>query len=341
MFAVSTTLQFSCDKMNLNLYLIVILLQDLDGSYANDHSSVLSISASPYIKWTNGTSMQTSHSLNEHHGQNETCTSDMPNTVPFNSFLLTEEGLSKQCVLWDDACSGCVSTAENMFFNYTLGKVWACLGKEPAAESSGLCDAWNYGHHMTKLTSWMRDPCCLSSSLTWDKHPKSQTEPGWTPRDTCCGRCMVQGRNIVDIYYWPSPDADYSCLSIISNSDHAVDVGATTTIRTTTTSPSSHETITFWDCTLSSPDASGHSVITTAVMTTWENVTLQVPRENPWKPPKCVGVSAPIQIQDRIETLIRSQKLHTAQNDSQTPQPSITQIDAELPVTAIIKGYTM
>ena len=43
----------------------------------------------------------------------------------------------------------------------------------------------------------------------------------------CCGVGEVRAGN-VDIFYWPEPDADTSCLDIVGGEPHPIDYGATT-----------------------------------------------------------------------------------------------------------------
>ena len=66
--------------------------------------------------------------------------------------------------------------------------------------------------------------------------------PGNIP--CCCGSCEMNVQN-VDIYYWPEPNVNTSCLSIIGDSVRPVDYGATRSVWTDGT-----ETVndTYWGC---------------------------------------------------------------------------------------------
>ena len=76
--------------------------------------------------------------------------------------------------------------------------------------------------------------------------------------------CELDG-GIVDIYYWPEPDADTACLSMIGNN---------------TISPFPGATGGYWGCTA----ASRSSFITTAKEVVTGTVTLKKPLVNPWSP---------------------------------------------------------
>lgn len=64
--------------------------------------------------------------------------------------------------------------------------------------------------------------------------------PGWFQMGDCCRHCHIIGHK-VDVYHWPEPEADDSCLSIIGDeSMHPVDWGATT---------NTGWNFTYWGCT--------------------------------------------------------------------------------------------
>lgn len=80
--------------------------------------------------------------------------------------------------------------------------------------------------------------------------------------------CILDG-SYVDIYYWPEPDADTACLSIVGNNTNSPFPGATGG---------------YWGCTASS----GSSFITTATEVITGTVTLKQPLVNPWSPQPCI-----------------------------------------------------
>ena len=79
--------------------------------------------------------------------------------------------------------------------------------------------------------------------------------------------CLLDG-GYVDVYYWPEPDADTACLSIIGNNTNSPFPGAT----------GGH-----WGCTA----VSGSSFITTATEVITGIVTLKQPLFNPWSSQPC------------------------------------------------------
>ena len=99
---------------------------------------------------------------------------------------------------------------------------------------------------------------------------------------SCCGHFGCQfDPTVVEIYYWPAEDADTSCLSIIGDSVHPWDYGAT---LTTTTEPGDwhgrprnwNPVGTYWGC-----EVDGQ-IVTTAVMTSVNGFTFKSSNYNPW-----------------------------------------------------------
>ena len=91
---------------------------------------------------------------------------------------------------------------------------------------------------LPKLLEWLREPECIQSFDAY--HTQHMDEPTWTYSrrsfdgwniltidwDTiatttstigCCNQCTVFGGN-VDVYYWPTLEANSACLSIIGSS---------------------------------------------------------------------------------------------------------------------------
>lgn len=164
-----------------------------------------------------------------------------------------------------------------------------------------------------KIKSWMRSPQCVSAANEWigmTGNPWSYVfRPGWNQsraeyiadlaygeelnkfrsgstydnssdaEPSCCGVCSVWAQN-VDLYYWPEPEANLSCNSIIGESIRPLDYGATTSA-----------TDTYWGCNAtniypieSHPGESTTYVdlITTAVITTIGSLAVKVSRYSPW-----------------------------------------------------------
>ena len=124
------------------------------------------------------------------------------------------------------------------------------------------------------LLSYARSPECSQAG-------HNATGEEW--HGYCCGisnYCSFKP-TFVDIYYWPSVDANTSCLSIIGDSVNPWDYGATTTTTTEYGDwhgrPDNWDRIgTYWGC-----ESDSH-VITTAVMTSVNGFTFKSSMYNPW-----------------------------------------------------------
>ena len=88
----------------------------------------------------------------------------------------------------------------------------------------------------------------------------------------------------VDVYYWPQPGADTSCLSIIGTATMPPLQDAT--ITTTSLSDTGWTTVTYWGCT----PPPGTVYLTTAEMTTVDGSSFKTYLVNPWSQP--CGASA-------------------------------------------------
>ena len=86
-------------------------------------------------------------------------------------------------------------------------------------------------------------------------------------RPQSCGVCGVGGPN-VDVYYWPQPNANTSCLSIIGPTPSPPLAGATTANGET-----------YWGYTNKSPP---YNIIQTMQLTTINGVTFKMPLLDPW-----------------------------------------------------------
>lgn len=168
----------------------------------------------------------------------------------YNGTARNPDGLRDQCLLWDDTCSGNQSLAIDRFFGQTRDYLYenVCF----RADAADVVES-NYTRQNTparyaefnRIKSWMRSPQCIASQGVYQKaHPAPDTEGmhgekrGFQKRDnsteghkygggTCCGTCNIEAGN-VDVYYWPVPNANKSCLSIIGNKINPPDYGATT-----------------------------------------------------------------------------------------------------------------
>ena len=240
--------------------------------------------------------------------------------------------LDDLCVLWDPSCSSNGTLAANRFFNQTFqndlfGNV--CFTQVNYTDSVGVskCDEFNPPKRMfefREMRNWMRSKQCVSAAANWAartpgdvnftyanakdwkisrEDPDTQMEAQMYPDSinytsgvapSCCGVCNVYSQN-VDIYYWPEPDTNTSCLSIIGGSIRPLDYGATKTevsLNTTETS-----TATYWGCnprtsTFYNPMERGNvtytTATTTAQITTIGSLLVKVPVVNPWSSSPCL-----------------------------------------------------
>ena len=82
----------------------------------------------------------------------------------------------------------------------------------------------------------------------------------------------------VDVYYWPQPGADTSCLSIVGDATMPPLQNATTI---TSLSGTGWTTVTYWGCT----PLPGADYLTTAQMATVDGSSFKSYRVNPWSQP--------------------------------------------------------
>ena len=198
--------------------------------------------------------------------------------------------VSEECVLWDDTCHGDKQNAASVFFGKTLAALLEneCFTVTDSAEDvvvglndvgdeeqapfdSAQCPGGISGippatsSLWSTLKSWMREPACASSSLEYSstiRQPQAQDVIYG-----CCGPCAIGGPN-VDVYYWPSPKANTSCLSIIGTSVNPPTEGATTALG-----------YTYWG--YMPTDAT--EPVTTMVYTSINGIYFKMPMSNPWE----------------------------------------------------------
>ena len=189
------------------------------------------------------------------------------------------DDLKDGCVLWDTSCSGNRSLATKHFY----GSIMHGLKKNKCFyDSSPDCTKNNPLGRMSafdKAKEWMRSSQCDAESpsiieLKGTENADLVKENSFL-NQTCCDNCQV-AVDRVDIYYWPSPHADTSCLSIIGDGESDLAVGATT-----------ENSDIYWACTSwsSSQGQSGPGspvIITTATLTTIASLTFRTHLCNPW-----------------------------------------------------------
>ncbi len=168
----------------------------------------------------------------------------------YNGTDRNPDGLSDQCMLWDNTCSGNQTLAIDKFFGQTQEYLYenVCFTGDGDGLVESNCTQRNTParySEFARIKGWMRSPQCIVSQGVYQKaHPAPDTEGmqgekrAYRKRDnstqghnygggSCCGTCNIEAGN-VDVYYWPVPNVNKSCLSIIGNSVNPPDFGATT-----------------------------------------------------------------------------------------------------------------
>ena len=271
---------------------------------------------------------------------------------------------SDLCVLWDTSCSGNKTRAMEKFFStafpdgddnlfdlrITGNKCFALQG----SSSQSDCVTYNPPDRLLewqKMKNWMRSPQCVLAAEEWlnmTGHPwgfifigpfsrnesYGSSDPS-EPAPSCCSWCNLQAQN-VDLYYWPEPDANLSCLSTIGESVRPLDYGATTTIISVFPPAT---TQTYWACNTTNPEFPGSTVagLWTASVSNIGSLAVKVPLYNPWSPSLC------IEDKNRSQGLNRSVKyrdghpsIHARDHSLLIPS-SITQTGS-LPVSTVVSG---
>ena len=263
------------------------------------------------------------------------------------------------CLLWDPSCSGNRTLARDTFFDPSFqrdvlrNKCFVLEGSVNLGDVSN-CDKYNPPGRMSefqKMKNWMRSQQCASVGMEWAAIHRSGLDPDSEvaiqmdpfeyqivpgPNPSCCGICETNVKN-VDIYYWPEPDVNTSCLSIIGDSVRPVEFGASKVVWSAGTSTS---TDFYWACTgkpstyfdtIVSRSITDLGTTNTAKIRTIGSLLVKVYLADPWSPSPCT------------ESDIKSQgsngsAKHRDRRDHTLILPSsITQKDT-LPVTTMVSG---
>ena len=279
--------------------------------------------------------------------------------------------LDDRCLLWDPACSGNRTLAMDRFFNSTfqsdlLSNACFAQGNTAYAVNVSNCDEYNPPSRMSdfqEIRNWMRSQQCVSAATEWaamtpgvsnstlanaeddiqsDQDPDSlmadQLDPGYEKSLTsgvtpsCCGSCDIYAEN-VDIYYWPEPDANHSCLSIIGESVLPLTDGATTEYDLLSDT-------TYWGCnttyTPSDANSAVTELITTAELTMIGSLTVKLYDVSPWSSP-CGENYAESQPSNQSMQIHDGHASLYARDHSLLLPSSITQAGG-LPVSTLVSG---
>ena len=172
-----------------------------------------------------------------------------------------------------------------------------------------------------------------SQQLTSDSCPSWQID---------YGSCWLVVGN-VDIYYWPEPNMDTSCLSIVGNSTTPLMQGATTSIvRGFLYNNSMYENY-YWGCT-AQDSASKRSIITTAVVAfPLGGYSFKSSLFNPWSPPPCSVEASLASISLSLEARVdhhRHAAVH-ARGHSLVVPSNKNQNSSHLPSTVTSGNFTL
>lgn len=193
------------------------------------------------------------------------------------------DALRHECILWDPTCCGNATFASRKFSDDDITQIItnSCFGDSPP-----VCTERNPPGRMSafsELRHWMRSPECYSAIFPdIQKYPgPSIYEADLDLNKTCCGFCELAADR-VDVYYWPDPDADTSCLSIVGNSVSDIGAGGTT----------EGEGSVYWGCTSAGTRLGkmyNDTVTTfkTATLTTIASLTFKTYLMNPWDHTPC------------------------------------------------------
>lgn len=288
----------------------------------------------------------------------------------------TPTNFSDQCLLWDSSCSGNRTMAIEKLFNVSFDQ-WAddpnnnanfrhndCFLQTGYVNQSD-CDTYNPPDRlaeMEKIVNWMRSPQCVSAANEWitmTGYPWgyvfaggeniSQAEYVATNVEflnssvlpsSCCGACDLSAPT-VDLYYWPDPDANVSCTSIIGDSLRPLGYGATTTTYDYGGAD------TYWACnttTTFTSSSDGHmntltdtGILEIAVVTYIASLGVKISLISPWSSSPCVVDDSESQSSNQSMGVLSEHTSVYARGYSLIVPSSVTQ-DNELPVSTTISG---
>ena len=195
---------------------------------------------------------------------------------------------SDVCALWDPSCKGNKTLAAEEFFGQgkpnSSGTMFDLL-LDPCFDGRGT-DASG-----TNCTSSLLDPASASFSSaakSYMREPQCSKDyesiypVSSRTSDDCCGTCYIYGPN-VDVYYWPEPSADTSCLSIIGSDVVPLNVGAQT----------DEAGVVYWAASTNLYDIYVPTV-TTALITTINGVVVKEAIANPWDASPSITTTRPV-----------------------------------------------
>lgn len=185
--------------------------------------------------------------------------------------------IDDECLLWDGSCSGNRTHALYDFFGNTrqIIKEFNCFVYDWAN-----CSDYHSPERLSqfhKAKTWMRSPSCFSRKVEYEQM-QGNTWPARLHGESCCGQCFIDAED-VDVFYWPEPDVDTSCLSIVGDYAEKFGAGATTGSDGL-----------YWGCHARHP-VSGQSIITTATVAVVNSIKVKEYLFNPWNSIDCFDLT--------------------------------------------------
>lgn len=254
------------------------------GSKAANHSSSATLAAPPAV----GTQNQPHYGMDPDSAMAEAYNKAYANVTYTPPAYVPIKIAPDVCVLWDPNCKGNRTVAAEQFFGLSKDNssgTMLDLLVDPCFDGQGT-DASG-----TNCTSSLLDPASASFSSaakSYMREPQcSKDYESIQPLssrtfDDCCGTCYIYGPN-VDVYYWPEPDADTSCLSIIGSDVVPLDVGAQT----------DEAGVVYWAASTNLYDIYVPTV-TTALITTINGVVVKEAIANPWGASPSITTTRPL-----------------------------------------------
>ena len=108
---------------------------------------------------------------------------------------------------------------------------------------------------------------------------------------SCCGYRNEVIADKVDVYYWPDPDADTSCLGIVGNGSF------TASGATTDNMGHAYWGCTVWGTSLGILNDQSSTIVTTATLSSIAGISYKAYLYNPWDPSQCGNASEPLSLQ--------------------------------------------
>ena len=183
------------------------------------------------------------------------------------------------------------------------------------------------------VKDWMRSPQCepedpAKQRITDDNYKLILQEDSFL-NNTCCGQCVIAADQ-VDVYYWPDPNANTSCQSIIGDGNSDLAVGATT----------DGSGAIYWGCTASladdvQPSITTSTIVTTAVLTTVASVIFRTYLYDPWGDSPCETAPASVSsnFTSKTEHVGTPMSLHPRGHSLVAPNGSVS--------TAVLGNFTL